>query len=95
MSHYSRLAMLLKSSKVEEAKKEVQNLQMNMYLMLNEINTSTLTFSTMVQRVNKNQCNDISEEGLKRTIEMISRTGITIEDVERELDDVKKNSQLN
>lgn len=93
-----RLAKLLAFSsagKVEEVHNEAINLRYTFFSMLQGIDYTTRSFACFVGRINGDERNDISDQGLKDTAEAIGAIGFTSEEVDEWFKDVKKNLMPN
>lgn len=93
--HFGKINSFLQMEKLQEAKVEMNNLRMNLFAMLNKINTKSLCFACLIVSIDGEQRNDLSDDGLKTTVSMIEKTGITYEEIESELSASKKKSKTN
>jgi hypothetical protein len=71
---------------------ELQNLRQNVYFVQSEISPRYLAFAVLVKSVNGTPCNDLSDDGLQKTINLFSdvpNSEITahLEAVEKKIDD--------
>lgn len=70
-SHIERVVAFLKNEDKDNAIKELENLRQNVNLMQNEVPLSALAFAALVKSVDGVDTDDISEDGLQRTLDMI------------------------
>jgi hypothetical protein len=92
--HLSTLDRFIAAGKLSEAAQERHNLQINIYLSLNQININSLAFAVLVDEVDGTPVSDYSEEGLQRIATQLGEAGLTQEQLSDILEDVKKNSIL-
>lgn len=78
----------LNESKNDLARKQLENMRMNVYMIQENINTKHLAFCVLVKSINGEMCNDISDEGLKRTLERFKDIKVT--EIMTSLEEVKK-----
>ncbi len=90
-SHFQKLFSYLNHEKIPEAVTESQNLYRNIYAVLNGHNTSLTTICCLVKSLGGKYVNDISDEGLKKTAAILIDKGITLKEIETQLEEVKKN----
>lgn len=95
VKHYSNINAFLEHEKIQEAKVEMNNLNMNLYAMMSRYNTKSLSFATLVTKINGVPCNDLTDEGLMATVRLLEQTGITYDKLETELQESKKKSSPN
>ena len=85
-----RILMFAASGKADETKEEAMNLRYTFFSMLNKLNYKTKAFACFVWKINGVESNDISDEGLNRTVKCIEDFGVSMEQLEGWFDDVKK-----
>lgn len=88
-SHFQTLHSLLAHEKIEESRKEAENLHYNFYSILQEIDYEDLAFSCLIFSVNGDKLTDFSEESLMDVISWMSDNGMTKEMVSSEVDDTR------
>lgn len=86
--HLERAIMYARSGQGEEVEKELQNLRQNMYFIHTGLSPRHMAFAVLVKSIDGVPCDDISDEGIKRTLEALG--GMTEKDMTAELDAVKK-----
>ena len=93
--HFSTLDTLLASAKVDEARTERANLRYNMFMILEGLDFKSPAFACFIHSVNGSKVDDYSEEALNNLIESLSERGLTMQMVEDQLFELKKNFNLN
>ena len=85
--HLRRLKTLVAQDKVK-AMKEIDDLHLALHIVDKGINLKGYAFVTLVATVDGKECNDLSEEGIKRTYELLSEASYkSVSDI---VDAVKK-----
>lgn len=85
-----RIILFASSGKIDETKEEAMNLRYTFFSMLNKISYKSKAFACFVSKINGVESRDISDEGLKNTVETIESFGSSMEQLENWFDDVKK-----
>ena len=85
-----RIIMFASTGKADETKEEAMNLRYTFFSMLSKLNYKTKAFACFVWKINGVESRDISDEGLKRTVEIIESFGTSMEQLEAWFEDVKK-----
>lgn len=85
-----RVILFASNGKFEETKEEAMNLRYTFFSMLNKISYKSKAFACFVSKINGVESRDISDEGLRNTVEVIEGLGVTMEQLENWFDDVKK-----
>lgn len=67
---------------------ELQNLRQNVYFVQSEVSPRYLAFAVLVKSVNGTPCNDLSDDGLQKTINLFS--DVPHSELTAQLDAVKK-----
>ena len=83
LQHINRL-MLVADNK-EKLVKELENLRILVYNIINEINPNHMAFACLVYSIDGKVCDDLSEEGIKKTIKLLNDRGITEGDIKKKL----------
>lgn len=73
-SHLERVAAYVRNDRKEEAGKEIENLRQSVWMILRETSPKHLAFMALVDEVDGVKCEDMSDEGLRRTYEMLNGT---------------------
>lgn len=89
-SHLSKLFEFLTYRLVDEAIQETKNLYYNFFILFEETPIKGMAFACMVHSINGVEVKDLSEDGLKATVKILSDAGITYQDVRLYTDDLKK-----
>jgi aspartyl-tRNA synthetase len=74
-THISRL--ILVADNKEKVVKELENLRILIYNIINEVNPSQMAFACLVDSIDGKEITDISEEGVKRTLKLLSDIGFS------------------
>lgn len=69
--HLQKLALLIKSD-LAQAVTEIENIRQNIYMVLSECSPKHLAFAALVTSIDGKECNDLSDEGLQRVVDMLS-----------------------
>lgn len=86
--HIERAVRFLKSDQRKEAATELENMRQTIYLILQGMSPKHLAFAVLVAQIDGKDCDDISDEGLKRVVDMLG--DVTIQDMTAESEAVKK-----
>ena len=70
-AHVEKVLRFMKGNDIENAAKELENLRQNIYLIQTEQSPKNLSFACLVESIDGNECNDISDDGLERTRKML------------------------
>ncbi len=89
--HYKMLDTFLSGDAIEDARRERQNLHINLYLQINQINIEHISFACLVHSINEKALEDFSENNLTEVCRQLGRMGLTQEMVSDVLENVKKN----
>lgn len=83
-----RCVRYIRKGENENAAKELDNLRQNVFLIMQEQGVRDLSFACLVQSVDGEPCNDISEEGLTKVLERLG--GVPRRQMTDALQSVKK-----
>jgi len=78
------------NAKFEEMKGEVLNLRYTLFSMLQGIDYKSRAFACFVSKINGEQVNDISDDGLKETARKLGELQFTFEEIDSWFEEVKK-----
>lgn len=67
---------------------ELQNLRQNVYFIQSEVSPRYLAFAVLVKSINGTPCNDLSDDGLQKTLNLFSN--VPHSEITAQLDAVKK-----
>jgi len=87
-NHFVRLDLFLRGQDAIRAKTEFDNLQLTINSLNRGERPDLLALAALVDRVGDTPCVDLSDEGLKRTVELLEQEGITESMVREALDEV-------
>ena len=91
-TRFARLHAFLAEGKIDEAKKEAENLHFTHYTILERINFKSYAFCCLIESINETKVTDYSEDGIRAILDMLNATDLTFEILEDKLDIVKKKS---
>lgn len=89
--HLKMLYSFLGAEQFEEAKRELHNMHIGMYLQINRINTKHVSFACLIDSINGEPLVDFSEANLIKVCNQLGEMGLTEQLVADILEDVKKN----
>ena len=69
--HIERIVRYIKADKREDAGKELDNMRQNIYMVMQGMNPSHLSFACLVASIDGKECTDMSDEGLQRIVDML------------------------
>lgn len=89
-NHVERAMIYLKTNP-DLAVKELDNLRQSIFLVMSEVSPKHMAFCALVRSIDGEECNDISDEGLKTTLDRlkdVSHTEMTdqMESVKKKID---------
>lgn len=67
-SHVERVMTFLSKGKNDMAITELQNMRQNVYFVQENLSPGLLSFAALVKSIDGEQCNDLTDEGLQRTL---------------------------
>lgn len=70
--HFERILQYLNLKDTKAAVTELQNLRQNVYFIQSNISPRNLAFATLVKSVDGKECNDLSDDGLRKTLELFN-----------------------
>lgn len=88
--HYVRMVGFMQNDDKGSAIKEAENNRHCIVSILNGINYTSLAFACMAYSINEIPCEDITEEGLSRTVKMLQDVKITQQVIVSEVEELKK-----
>lgn len=71
-THLSKLFLLVNNP--EKLKKEIENLRILIYNVINEVNPRHMAFAALIFSIDGKEITDRSDEGLRRTLKMLDIT---------------------
>lgn len=86
--HIERVVRFIRNDMREDAATEMENLRQTVYLLLQGMSPKHLAFAALVKEVDGKPCDDISDEGLQRVVELLG--DVEVKDVTAESEAVKK-----
>ena len=88
----NKINAFLDNGDIAGAKTELSNMKMLYQFILNDITPSGLAAATMIKSIDGVQMEDLTIEGLQKTLEL---SGLTVKEVEENNEQIKKKSLLN
>lgn len=89
-ARYAKTAAFITEDKKVEALKELENARFAILSTLQGVNYATYCFACFVKTINDKYYNDLSEDGLDLVLTALKATGITQQEVEDAVEEVKK-----
>lgn len=86
--HIERVIRYIAAKSPQNAVAELENLRQNIYLIQSGVSPRHMAFAVLVKSINGKPCDDISDDGLKRTIEQLGAT--PEKELTAQMDAVKK-----
>lgn len=86
--HIERVAAFIRNDKREDAVAEMENIRQTIYIIMQGLSPRHLAFAALVREIDGKACEDISDEGLQRVVELLGDAEVS--DVTVEMDTVKK-----
>lgn len=71
-AHIERVVRYIRGGRNEDAAKELENLRQNVYMILNGQSPKDLSFACLVASVDGKATDDLSDDGLRRVVDMLS-----------------------
>lgn len=90
--HFKSLDAFLAADKLDDAKKERENMRFAFYTMLEQVNYKSLAFGCHIFSLNGVEITDRSEEAIT---ELVGGLDISVEHADEILQEVKKNFNMN
>ena len=87
-AHIERVAAFIRNDKREDAVAEMENIRQAIYIIMQGLSPRHLAFAALVKEVDGKACEDISDEGLQRVVEMLGDA--ELKDMTAEMEAVKK-----
>ena len=86
--HIERAVRFIQNDRHKEAATEMENIRQTIYTVLQGMNPKHLSFAALVKEIDGKACDDISDDGLKRTLEILG--DVPIKEMTAESEAVKK-----
>lgn len=93
--HFSKLFEYQSHKMFTEALQETKNLYYNLYMILEEIHIPSMAFCCLIHSIDGEILSDLSEDNLKKTVDTLSKIGVTHASIVDKVAVVKKKSILN
>lgn len=82
-THLSRIALVADNK--EKVLKEIENLRILVYNVINEVSPDHMAFGCLVYSIGDKICDDLSEEGIKKTLKLLNDAGLTEGELKKKL----------
>lgn len=86
--HIEKAVIYTKTNKPSLAATELENMRQNVYFIQSNISPRYMAFAVLVKSVNGKPCNDLSDDGLRKVIDMFAE--VPNNELTAQLDAVKK-----
>jgi hypothetical protein len=73
--HINRLILVAENK--DKTLKELDNLRILIYNVINEVNPTHMAFACLIDSIAGKKCDDLSEEGIRRTLKTLNEIGLT------------------
>lgn len=90
---FQNLYLMAKNEENDKIKNEINNLRQSIYFVLTETNTSMMSFIALINKVDGEYFNDLSDDGIKRMQNLLK--GMSIRTAKSIVQDIKKKSKKN
>lgn len=87
--HLEKIVLLINKKKYDDANVELQNMRQNIAFCFANINPACLAFATFVNKIDGKICDDLTDSGLQKIVDIIS--DVAISDIKNEVAAQKKN----
>lgn len=94
-AHYARTISFIQNEEYPNAVKEMENNRHALISISAGINYPALAFACMVFRIGNEDCRDITEDGIERTLAAIAELDFSQEQIETSTEELKKKSLTN
>lgn len=81
--HFSNFITFIKTKELDKLAKQLENFRILVFNIQNEINIEHLSFACMVHSIDGEEMTDISDSGLKRTLDRLGLAGLTQEHLKK------------
>ena len=71
-NHIERVVRYIKNKDNDNAAKELDNLRQNVYQIMSKQSIKDLSFAVLVAEIDGKPCNDMSQDGLQKVVELLS-----------------------
>jgi hypothetical protein len=87
-NHISKLILITDNK--DKLIKELENLRILVYNVINEVNPNHMAFACLVASIDGEENNDLSETGIKKTLKQLSDAGVTEYLVKKKMKEVRE-----
>lgn len=89
--HISRIAAFLAKNDNKQAITELENIRQNVYFIQSGVSPRNLAFAVLVKSIDGKPCDDLSDEGLKKIVDMFA--DVPYKDLAASIEAVKKKNR--
>lgn len=89
--HISRIAAFLAKNDNKQAITELENIRQNVYFIQSGVSPRNLAFAVLVKSIDGKPCDDLSDEGLKKIVDMFD--DVPYKDLAASIEAVKKKNR--
>ena len=75
-NHLERVLTFIANGKTDLAQTELSNMRQNIYFVQQNLSPKYMSFAALIKSIDGKACNDISDEGLRRTLERLKHTKV-------------------
>jgi molybdopterin converting factor small subunit len=93
--HLSQLSLYASENKPDEVNQEVKNLHNNFFMMINGLNLQSLALTPFIKSINGKHKNATTSEEAKNVSDELLKTGITQDQIQDQLNSLKKKLMAN
>lgn len=86
--HIEKAAIYARSKTPELAATELDNMRQNIYFIQTGLSPRYLAFAVLVKSIDGKECNDLSDDGLQKIVDMFA--DVPVKDIAAEFSEVKK-----
>ena len=87
-SHIAKLILIADNK--EKLVKELENLRILVFNIINEVSPTQMAFACLIESIDGKPNEDLSEEGIKKTLKGLSDAGLTIGVLKKKMKEVKE-----
>lgn len=88
--HYTKQISYITTGNTTDAIKEAENTRHSLLSVMSGISYSSLAFACMTAKIDALPCEDITDDGLERTVTLLQNTDLTQGEVLEAIEDLKK-----
>jgi len=82
--------MILVADNKEKILKEIENLRILIFNIISEVNPSHMAFACLVAEIDGEETEDLSEEGIRRTLKRLNEIGLTEREFKKKMSEIRE-----